>query len=144
MGNSGIYHFLRYFFQITHCIGDSYIVADPGFVHWFDMIPLDLCQLAEYRVLINLCAHTDLPFALHDPEDVSRWTAKLPKCAVVLMNSLPKWACLAKGLSTINFHILWKSTDSLVSLAKGRVNYGYRSLMALLFGSQRHYIRIQE
>ena len=69
------------------------------------------------------------------------------KYTVILMSSLPKWACLAKGLRTIHFHRLWKSTDSLVALARvlgGRVNYGYRSLMALLFGSQRHYIRIQE
>ena len=35
------------------------------------------------------------------------------------MNSLPKWACLAKRLSTSNFHRLWKSNDSLVALAKG-------------------------
>ena len=70
-------HSLRQIFQITHCLGDSYIVADPGFVHWFDTISLDLYQLAEYRVLINLCGHTDLPSALHDPEDVSRWTAQL-------------------------------------------------------------------
>ena len=112
-------HSLRQIFQITHCLGDSYIVADLGFVNWFDTIPLDLCQLAEYRVLINLCGHTGLPFALHDPEDVSRWTAQLPKYTVLLMNSLPKWACLAKGLRNINFHRLWKSTDSLVALAKG-------------------------
>ena len=70
-----VYHSLRHLFPITHCIGDSYIVADPGFIHWLNMIPLDLCQLAEDRVLINLCGHTDLPFVPHAPEDVSRWTA---------------------------------------------------------------------
>ena len=48
-----VYHSLRHLFQITHCIGDIYIVADPGFIHWFDTIPLDLCQLVEYRVLIH-------------------------------------------------------------------------------------------
>ena len=114
-----VYYSLWYFFQITHCVGDSYIVADPGFVHWFDTIPLDLCQLAEYRVLIKLCGHTDLPFVSHDPDDISQWIAQLPKYAVVVMNSLSKWACLAKGLGTMNFHRLWKSTDSLATLAKG-------------------------
>ena len=92
-----VYHSLRYFFQLTHCVGDSYIVADPGFVHWIDTIPRDLGQLAEYRVLVNLCGHTDLPFVPHDPEDISRWIAQLPKYAVVVMNSLSKWACFAKG-----------------------------------------------
>ena len=114
-----VYHSLRHLFQITHCIGDSYIVADPGFIHWLDMIPLDLCQLAEDRVLINLCGHTDLPFVLHDLDDVSRWIAQLPKYTVLLMNSLPKWTCLAEKLRIINFHRLWKSTDSLVALTKG-------------------------
>ena len=73
----------------------------------------------DYRVLINLCGHTDLPFVPHDPEDVSRWIAQLPKYTVILMNSLPKWTCLAKGLRNINFHRLWKSNDSLVTLTKG-------------------------
>ena len=49
-----VYNSLRHLFQITHCIGDSYIVADPGFIHWLDMIPLGLCQIVDYRVLINL------------------------------------------------------------------------------------------
>ena len=35
-----VYHSLRHLFQITHCIGDSYIVADPGFIHWLDTILL--------------------------------------------------------------------------------------------------------
>ena len=75
-------------------------------MYWLDTIPLDLCQIVDYRVLINLCGHTDLPFVQHDPEDVSRWTAQLPKYTVPLMNSLPKWTCLAKGLRNTNFHRL--------------------------------------
>ena len=106
-------------FRLLTAFGDSYIVADPGFIHWLDMIPLYLCQLAEDRVLVNLCGHTDLPFVLHDLEDVSRWIAQLPKYTVLLMNSFPKWTCLAEGLRIINFHRLWKSTDSLVALTKG-------------------------
>ena len=83
MGTNGI-SLPPVLFQITHCIGDSYIVADPGFVHWVDTIPLDLCQLAEYSVLINLCGLLIcLSFRMirrmSHPEDVSRWTAQLPK-----------------------------------------------------------------
>ena len=71
-------------------MGDSYIVADPGFSHGYDTTPLDLAQFAEYRVLINLCGHADLPLVPHDLEDTSRWIARLPKYAVVVMNSLSK------------------------------------------------------
>ena len=63
-----IYQTLRYFFKLTHSIGDSHIVADPIIPQWTYTIPLDLTpsHFMEHRPgalrVFNMCSHHELPF----------------------------------------------------------------------------------
>jgi len=132
-----VYQTIQQLFKLTHCVGDSYIVADPNFPYRLDEIPYDVTQLMEYWVLFNLCGNHELPFDIHDYADISRWVAALPKYSVVILNSLSKWAPFSDGLRLAGFHRLWRSTAVDVALVKGawrKSELRYQSLMVLWCG----------
>ena len=119
-----LYQTLQYFFKMTHCVGDSYIVADSIFPQWTNTIPFGLTQFTGRRVLLNMCGHHELPFAIHDREGISRGIDALPKYSVVVLNSLSQWDPLSDGLRLAKFHRLWRSTTSLVTLHVGSLRKG--------------------
>ena len=82
-----VYSTLRYYFQLTYCVGDSYIVAVPIFSYWFDTIPRDLAQFEDNGVLFNIYGHPELHFDIHALDDISIWIAFLPKYSVIVMTS---------------------------------------------------------
>ena len=65
-----------------------------------------------------MCGYHELPFAIHDGEGISRWIDALLKYSVVVLSSLSKWDPLSDGLRLENFHRLWRSTISQVTLVK--------------------------
>ena len=73
-----IHQVIQHLFDITHGVGDSYIVADPVFEHWTDKLNLESTDFGNARVMFNLRGHYELPFDTKSSEALAQWVASLP------------------------------------------------------------------
>ena len=94
------------------------VTLSPIFSQWINTIPLDFTRFTEHRALLKICGPSELPFATHR-KDISRWIDALLPYAVVVLNPVSKWKPFSDGLRRANFHRLWQSITSQVTLAKG-------------------------